>query len=111
LGGSFGEENVNKIVADSPPFPSYDAFTLMSALYPSALYPGKGPQCPLDRRLCGPQSRSGHRDNNYMYFYQILERNTLQTITIIHSDINVTALLLGNGDESERRVVYIFLSK
>jgi hypothetical protein len=65
---------------------------------------------PRDRRLCGPQSRSGHRDYNYMYFYQILERNTLQTITIIHSDINVTALLLGNGDESERRVVYIFLS-
>jgi hypothetical protein len=29
---------------------------------PAALYPlGKGPRYPLDRRLGGPQSRSGHR--------------------------------------------------
>jgi len=26
-----------------------------------ALPPGKDPRCPLDRRLGGPQSRSGHR--------------------------------------------------
>jgi hypothetical protein len=48
----------------------YSSYTFLTAALdgvsdqrhtPAALYPrGKGPRYPLDRRLGGPQSRSGH---------------------------------------------------
>jgi hypothetical protein len=45
-----------------------------------------------------------------LYFHELSVHNSLQTITTFLCDINVKVLSLGNGDESEKLLTYIFCS-